>query len=141
MKRYRYKLSYNLAYVIAIVVGLGTILIFKNWFAVILEALCVCASMLGILNNLMSYICIDNMVITERNIIRKKVIDWNEVEGVIKLPTSKGEKIFIGIYGSDNQIFVTFWIHNYKDLIKSIIDKCSDTKNIWIDPRVIEILE
>lgn len=71
----------------------------------------------------------------------KKVIYCKDVERIVKLPTSNGQKVFIGIYGNNSKIFVSFWINGYKDLMKLIIDNCSNNKDICIDPRVIEILE
>lgn len=140
MKKYRYRLMYYLLYVVIIIFNLGTILFFKNWFVIILGSLCICASIVDIINKFMFNIYIDKAAIIEQSILRKKVIYFNEIERIIKLPTSKGKKIFIGIYGTNNKIFVTFWISNYKDLIKLIVDKCSDSENIWIDPRVIQLL-
>lgn len=100
MKKYRYRLMYYLLYVVIIIVNVGSIIFFKNWFVIILGSLCICASILDIINKLMFNIYIDNVVITEQSIFRKKVIYFNEIERIIKLPTSKGKKYLLVFTGS-----------------------------------------
>jgi len=38
-------------------------------------------------------------------------------------------------------MYIRLWIKNYKELLKILVSKCKDLKDIDIDPKVFEIIE
>ncbi|AGF54242.1 hypothetical protein B0P06_001691 [Clostridium saccharoperbutylacetonicum] len=105
MKKYRYIQMYYLLYVIVIIFALGTIIIFKNLFVIILDSVCIGISLIDIINKSMSSIYIDNTTIIQSGIHRKKIMYFSEIERIIKLPTSKGKKIFYNCITITNLFF------------------------------------
>lgn len=139
MNRYRYKFSYSLVYVFTIMIAVLSQILFDNSIVRAIELLCLVASIVGIINNLVSYIKIDNNLIIEKNLFKCKKVQINEINQILLMPTSNSNKYFIGVYTKNQSMFISSWYKNNIDLITQIIKNCNSTE-VKIDFRVSEFI-
>jgi hypothetical protein len=79
--------------------------------------------------------------LTQKSLIRKVTIPWNDIRYIKIQPSNILVRTSIGIFGSNKKINITSWTKNYKELLRLIIAKSNSNSSIKIDPLVLEKLK
>lgn len=111
------------------------------WLYRILLSICIIAIAVGLIDSLKTSIVVDNESIRKNGLFKKQEILIKEVERILLMPTSKGKKIFVGVYGNQKKLFITFWYKDYKRLLKLLLERFKENNSVKIDPKVLEIVK
>lgn len=143
MKQYKFHIYVHLFNLFSIMLGIGSFVdvrVFRGGGP--FDFILIVASLIA-LYNLLRYLT-TNYIVAESSLIKSSMfktekIDWGDIESINILPASKEDRLLVGIYGhGKNVIFVSYWIKEYKELLREIIDKCSEYSNVSIEPRLLD---
>jgi len=85
-----------------------------------------------------SYTLVCEDCLTQKSLIRKITIHWDEIEYIVKQPPNILVRTSIGVFGNKKKINITPWTKDYKDLLRIIVEKSNSNSSIKIDPLVLE---
>lgn len=76
--------------------------------------------------------------ITQKSLIRKITIPWDEIRYIKVQPSNILVKTSICIFSSNKKINITSWTKGYKELLRLTIAKSNSNGSMKIDPLVLE---
>ncbi len=79
--------------------------------------------------------------LTQKSLIRKIIIPWNDIRYIKIQPSNILVRTSICVFGSNKKININSWTKNYKELLRFIIAKSNSNSSIKIDPLVLEIIK
>lgn len=141
MKIFSFKVYMYLAYILGIAFSLIIALITANQIKMILLLISAFIGLLSLINKIFTYYQIDDKRLQQKSLFKTQYIDLGNILFVTMMPASKGRRVFIGVYSDSQKIFLSFWIKNYKELLKEIISRCKNNKNLKIDKSIMDIIE
>jgi hypothetical protein len=117
------------------------ILIFRDWVTGVLLSICIIAAIFNLANSLATRLTYEDGIISKSSLLKKESIKLDEVEGILLLPTTKGKKVFVGVYTHFSKMIITFWFKDYKVLLRLVIEYCKKLSSVKIDPRIFDVLK
>lgn len=140
MNIYKLKKEFYLVYIFATFISVFGIFIINDFLTNTIFIMCIIASIVGFINSLCTSIELNEQYIVHKSLGRVTEIPIIDIESIVKMPTSKGKKIFIGVFTKGKKIYIKFWFNNYNELIAKLINKCERKSSTKIDDFVKKLI-
>lgn len=142
MKKYNYGKRY---YIVIFVFLLFMVCVSYAFFALFFKALFTVGAVLGIFAMIKERnVCF--IVDKEKIILRKSnkevSICWKDVKYITVRSSISSLLTSFCIHSNENKrFFITWWLNDYKDIIKEVYEKCRTNEGFAVDIRILNMIK
>lgn len=136
---FKYRASYYLVHFIILLICFVGIYLIEQFIIRAILFVCFFGTVVLIIKLPFTHFKVSDDGISKKELFKVEILYWNEIKFLCKLPTSKGKRVFVGIYADNKKLIIPFWIKDYREIVKIAVERNDNSKS-EIHENVYDIL-